>query len=201
MNHALDGLPTFSALPKAKEALLRGSIEIAPSVEYVERAYDDAKYGGWSKRPFMDALIPSLLDPGMAPPGKHVMSLFVEYAASDLEGGWTAEKKAEFLEVVIDTLAAYSPNLRELIVHKHLNSPADIEQRFGITNGHIFHGELALHQIFFLRPSPGFARYKSPIPGLWMCGSSTHPGGCITGAPGRNAALELLGELRQGGEA
>jgi phytoene dehydrogenase-like protein len=201
VNLALDGLPTFTALPKGKEALLRGSIEIAPSVAYVERAYDDAKYGGWSRRPFMDALIPSLLDPGMAPPGKHVMSLFVEYAASDLEGGWTDAKKAEFLDVVIDTLAEYAPDLRERILHKHLNSPADIEQRFGITNGHIFHGELALHQIFFLRPSPGFARYKSPIPGLWMCGSSTHPGGCITGAPGRNAALELLGELRQGAQA
>jgi len=198
VNLALAGLPTFTALPKGKEALLRGSIEIAPSIDYLEQAYDDAKYGGWSRRPFMDALIPSLLDPGMAPPGKHVMSLFVEYASSELEGGWTSEKKAEFLEVVIDTLSEYAPNLSELIVHRHINTPDDIEKTFGITSGHIFHGELALHQIFFLRPAPGWAQYRTPIKNLWMCGSSTHPGGCITGAPGRNAAMELLREDREG---
>jgi phytoene dehydrogenase-like protein len=194
VNLALDGLPTFTSMPRGKEALLRGSIEIAPSIDYVEQAYDDAKYGGWSRRPFMDALIPSLLDPGMAPPGKHVMSLFVEYASSELEGGWTDAKKAEFLEVVIDTLSQYAPDLREKILHKHINTPDDLERTFGLSRGHIFHGELALHQIFFLRPAPGWAQYKTPIPNLWMCGSSTHPGGCITGAPGRNAALELLRE-------
>jgi phytoene dehydrogenase-like protein len=192
VNLALSGLPHFTSLPKGKEALLRGSIEIAPSVDYVEQAYDDAKYGGWARRPFMDALIPSLLDPGMAPPGKHVMSLFVQYASSELEGGWTDEKKAQFLDVVIDTLSIYAPNLRELIIHKHINTPHDLEQRFGLTSGHIFHGELALHQIFFLRPAPAFAQYRTPIQNLWMCGSSTHPGGCITGAPGRNAAVEIL---------
>jgi phytoene dehydrogenase-like protein len=192
VNLALSGLPTFTSMPKGKEALLRGSIEIAPSMDYVEQAYDDAKYGGWSRRPFMDALIPSLLDPGMAPPGKHVMSLFVQYASSSLEGGWTDEKKAQFLEVVIDTLSQYAPNLRDLILHKHINTPHDLEQTFGLTGGHIFHGELALHQIFFLRPSPGWAQYRTPVKNLWMCGSSTHPGGCITGAPGRNAALEIL---------
>ena len=198
VNLALSGLPTFTSLPKGKEALLRGSIEIAPSIDYVEQAYDDAKYGGWSRRPFMDALIPSLLDPGMAPPGKHVMSLFVEYASSDLEGGWTPEKKAQFLEVVIDTLAEYAPDLRDLILHKHINTPHDLEQTFGITSGHIFHGELALHQLFFLKPAAGFAQYRTPIHNLWMCGSSAHPGGCITGAPGRNAALELLREDQAG---
>jgi phytoene dehydrogenase-like protein len=201
VNLALDGLPRFTALPKGKEALLRGSIEVAPSIDYLERAYDDAKYGGWSKRPFMDALIPSLIDPTMAPPGKHVMSLFVQYASSELEGGWTVEKKAQFLDVVIDTLSEYAPNLRELIVHKHINTPADIEQTFGITGGHIFHGELALHQLFFLRPAPGWAQYKTPIANLWMCGSSTHPGGFITGAPGRNAALEMLRDEREGRSA
>ncbi|MEZ4294404.1 MAG: NAD(P)/FAD-dependent oxidoreductase [Polyangiaceae bacterium] len=198
VNLALDGLPTFRAIPKGKEALLRGSIEIAPSIDYVEQAYDDAKYGGWARRPFMDALIPSLLDPGMAPPGKHVMSLFVEYASSELEGGWTAEKKAQFLEVVIDTLAEHAPDLREKIVHKHINTPDDLQRTFGLTHGHIFHGELALHQIFFLRPAPGWAQYRTPIKNLWMCGSSTHPGGCITGAPGRNAAIELLRDYQTG---
>ncbi len=192
VNLALDRLPSFPSIPAEKSALLRGSIEIAPSVEYLEKAYDDAKYGGWAKRPFMDALIPSLLDPGMAPPGKHVMSLFVEYASSELEGGWTAERKAEFLDVVVDTLSEYSPDLKDLIIDKHIMTPADLEERFGLTSGHIFHGELALHQIFFLRPTAPWSHYQSPIHNLWMCGSSTHPGGCITGAPGRNSALELL---------
>lgn len=198
VNLALDGLPRFTALPAGKEALLRGSIEIAPSIDYVEQAYDDAKYGGFSRRPFMDALIPSLLDPGMAPPGKHVMSLFVEYASSALEGGWTAAKKAEFLDVVIDTLAQYAPDLPGKILHKHINTPDDLEKSFGITSGHIFHGELALHQIFFLRPAPEWSQYRTPIRNLWMCGSSAHPGGCITGAPGRNAALAVLRDEREG---
>lgn len=198
VNLALDGLPRFTSLPRGKEALMRGSIEIAPSIDYVEQAYDDAKYGGWARRPFMDALIPSLLDPGMAPPGKHVMSLFVEYASSELEGGWTDEKKAQFLDVVIDTLAEYAPDLREKILHTHINTPHDLERTFGLTGGHIFHGELALHQIFFLRPAPGWAQYRTPIENLWMCGSSTHPGGCITGAPGRNAAIELLRDWKGG---
>jgi phytoene dehydrogenase-like protein len=192
VNLALDGLPEFSSLPRGKLALLRGSIEIAPSVDYLERAYDDAKYGGWSRKPFMDALIPSLIDPGMAPPGKHVMSLFVQYASSDLEGGWNEEKKAQFLDVVIDTLAEYAPNLKDIILHKHIMTPWDLENTFGLTSGHIFHGELALQQLFFLRPSPQWSNYRTPIRNLYMCGSSTHPGGCITGAPGRNAAQAIL---------
>ena len=192
VNLALDGLPTFRSLPRGKEALLRGSIEIAPSVDYVERAYDDAKYGGWSTRPFMDALIPSLLDPGMAPPGKHVMSMFVQYASSDLEGGWTEEKRAQFLDVVIDTLAEHAPDIRSKILHKHINTPHDLQKTFALSGGHIFHGELALHQLFFLRPSATTAQYRTPVRNLWMCGASTHPGGCITGAPGRNAAAEIL---------
>ena len=146
----------------------------------------------------MDALIPSLLDPGMAPPGKHVMSLFVQYASSELEGGWTPEKKAQFLEVVLDTLEEHAPGLRGLVLHQHINTPDDLEKTFGIQSGHIFHGELALHQLFFLRPAPGWAQYRTPIANLWMCGSSTHPGGCITGAPGRNAALSILREDREG---
>ena len=194
VNLALDGLPTFSAIPKDKQMLMRGSIEIAPSVDYLEQAYDDAKYGGWARAPFMDALIPSLLDPGMAPPGKHVMSLFVEYASSQLEGGWTEPRKQEFLQVVIDTLAQYSPDLKDKIIHKHIMTPDDLERVFGLTHGHIFHGELSLHQLLFLKPSPQWAQYRTPVRNLWMCGSSTHPGGCITGAPGRNAAMELLKE-------
>ena len=197
VNLALDGLPDFPAIPKSKRALLRGSIEIAPSVDYLERAYDDAKYGGWSKRPFMDALMPSLLDPGMAPPGKHIMSLFVQYADADLKGGWTDEKKAEFLDVVVDTLSEHSPDIKDKILHKHIMTPDDLERVFGLTGGHIFHGELTLPQLFFMRPSPQWANYRTPIKDLWMCGSSCHPGGCITGAPGRNAALEILAEVKE----
>ena len=196
VNLALDGLPEFPCIPKSKRALLRGSIEIAPSTQYLEQAYDDAKYGGWAKRPFMDALMPSLLDPGMAPPGKHIMSLFVQYADRDLKGGWTDDKKAEFLEVVIDTLSEHSPDLRDKLLHKHIMTPLDLEQRFGLTGGHIFHGELTLPQLFFLKPSPQWANYRTPIDDLWMCGSSCHPGGCITGAPGRNAALALLADIK-----
>jgi len=192
VNLALDGLPAFTSLPKGKEALLRGSIEIAPSVEYLERAYDDAKYGGWARKPFMDALIPSLIDPGMAPPGKHVVSLFVQYASSDLEGGWNEQKKAQFLDVVVDTLAEYAPNLKDIILHKHIMTPWDIENIIGITSGHIFHGELALQQLFFLRPVPQWAKYRTPIHGYWQCGAGTHPGGGIMGGSGRLAALEIL---------
>lgn len=192
VNLALDALPTFSSLPRGKEALLRGSIEIAPSVDYLETAYDDAKYGGFSRRPFMDALIPSLLDPSMAPPGKHVMSLYVQYASAEIEGGWTPEKKAQFLDIVIDTLAEYAPDLKEKLLFKDIQTPHDLEQRFGLSGGHIFQGELALSQLFFLRPAPSWAGYRTPLRNYWMCGASTHPGGCITGAPGRNAALEIL---------
>ncbi|MBK8253619.1 MAG: NAD(P)/FAD-dependent oxidoreductase [Polyangiaceae bacterium] len=197
VNLALDGLPTFTSIPKGKEALYRGSIEIAPSIDYVEKAYDDAKYGGWSTRPFMDALIPSLLDPGMAPPGKHVMSLFVQYASSELEGGWNAEKRATFLDIVIDTLSQYSPDIKSKILFKHINTPDELERQFALSSGNIFQGELALHQLFFLKPVPTFAHYKSPIKHLWMCGASTHPGGCITGAPGRNAAMSLLRDFQE----
>jgi phytoene dehydrogenase-like protein len=120
------------------------------------------------------------------------MSLFVQYASSDLAGGWDEQKKAQFLDVVIDTLAEYAPNLKDIILHKHIMTPWDIENIIGITSGHIFHGELALQQLFFLRPSPQWSNYRTPIRNMYMCGSSTHPGGCITGAPGRNAAAAIL---------
>jgi phytoene dehydrogenase-like protein len=120
------------------------------------------------------------------------MSMFVQYASSDLEGGWNEQKKAQFLDVVVDTLAEYAPNLKGIILHKHIMTPWDIENIIGITSGHIFHGELALQQLFFLRPSPQWSNYRTPIRNMYMCGSSTHPGGCITGAPGRNAAFAIL---------
>ena len=172
---------------------LRGAISISPSIDYLERAYDEAKYGRFSRRPYVDVVIPSLTDPTMAPPGKHVMSCFVQYAPYELtEGSWD-DKRDAFGDTVIDTLAEYAPNLRDIILHKQVLTPLDLEREFGLTEGNIFQGELTLEQLFFARPVPGWAQYKTPIRNLWMCGSATHPGGGIMGAPGRNAALRILG--------
>jgi len=191
VNLALDGLPDFKAMP-GPGAHLRGAISISPSVEYMERAYDEAKYGRFSRRPYIDMVIPSLTDPSVAPPGKHVMSCFVQYAPYNLkEGNWD-EKRDEFGDTVIDTIAEHAPNIRELIRDRQVLTPLDLEREFGLSEGNIFQGELTLEQLFFLRPAPGWAQYRTPIKNLYMCGSATHPGGGIMGAPGRNAALQLL---------
>ncbi len=191
VNLALDGLPQFTCLPNTTRHL-RGAISISPSLDYLERAYDDAKYGEFSRNPYMDIIFPSMIDPGMAPPGKHVMSVFVQYAPYHLNGGWTDAKRAAFGEAVISTLERYAPNLRSLILHKQVLTPADIEQITGLSEGNIFQGELALEQLFFLRPAPKWADYRTPVAGYWQCGSGTHPGGGIMGASGRLAALEIL---------
>ena len=167
-------------------------MSISPSVDYLERAYDDAKYGEFSSRPYMDVIIPSLIDPGMAPPGKHVMSCFVQYAPFKLNGGWNDEKREAFGDTVIDTLSEYAPNLRSAIIHRQVITPQDMEDEFGLTGGNIFHGELSLQQLFFLRPAPRWADYRTPVRGFYLCGSGTHPGGGICGGPGRLAALEIL---------
>ena len=196
VNLALDGLPNFKCLPGVGEHL-RGAISFSPAVDYMERAYDDAKYGRFSRRPYIDTIIPTLVDPSMAPPGKHVMSCFVQYAPYHLaEGEWDDEAREAFGETVIDTIAERAPNIRDLILHKQVLTPLDIERDFGLTEGNIFQGELSLEQLFFNRPVPGWARYRTPIKDLWMCGSATHPGGGIMGAPGRIAALELLGSSK-----
>jgi phytoene dehydrogenase-like protein len=200
VNLALDALPEFTFLegggsyrsPLLANAL-RGAVSISPSVEYLERAYDDAKYGEFSRNPYMDIVIPSMIDPGMAPPGKHVMSVFVQYAPSTITGGWDNFKRDAFGNAVIDAIAQFAPNIRNIIVEKQVLTPADIERITGLTEGNIFQGELALHQLFFLRPAPGWAQYRTPVRGLWQCGSGTHPGGGIMGAGGRLAALEILG--------
>ncbi|MFN2633263.1 MAG: phytoene desaturase family protein [Thermoanaerobaculia bacterium] len=195
VNLALDGLPEFRSLPGAGRHL-RGAISISPSIEYMERAYDDAKYGRFSRRPYMDVVIPSLTDPSIAPPGKHVMSCFVQYAPYHLkEGHWDDQREA-FGDAVIDALAMHAPNIRNHILHRQVLTPLDIERIFGLTEGNIFQGELTLEQLFFLRPAPGWAQYRTPIRGLYMCGAATHPGGGIMGAPGRNAASVLLGDSR-----
>jgi phytoene dehydrogenase-like protein len=196
VNLALDGLPNFKSLP-GDGPHLRGAISISPSVEYMERAYDDAKYGRYSRRPYIDIVIPSLTDPSVAPPGKHVMSCFVQYAPYHLKEGTWDEKRDEFGDTVISTLSDHAPNLRNIILHRQVLTPLDIERKFGLSEGNIFQGELSLEQLFFLRPVPGWAQYRTPIRNLYMCGSATHPGGGIMGASGRNAAQKILSEWKR----
>ena len=187
VNLALDGLPNFTSLP-GPGPHLRGAVSISPSVDYMERAYDDAKYGRYSRRPYIDIVIPSLTDPSIAPAGKHVMSCFVQYAPYHLkEGSWDDHREA-FGDTVINTLAEHAPNIKDLILHRQVLTPLDLEREWGLTEGNIFQGELTLEQLFFLRPAPGWARYRTPVRNLYMCGSATHPGGGIMGAPGKNAA-------------
>jgi phytoene dehydrogenase-like protein len=195
VNLALSELPNFTCLPGAGPHL-RGAISISPSIDYLERAYDDAKYGEVSRRPYMDIVIPSMIDPSMAPPGKHVMSIFVQYVPYKVNGGWTDARREAFGDAVIDTLAQYAPNIKSAILHRQVITPHDIERIVGISEGNIFHGELALEQMFFLRPVPGWAQYATPVDGLYQCGSGTHPGGGVMGASGRNAAMAILKAAR-----
>ena len=192
VNLALDAAPELACKPGLGRHLA-GAISISPNVDYLEQAYDDAKYGDFSRRPYIDVIIPSMIDPGMAPPGKHVMSCFVQYAPYELRQGTWPEQRDALGDVVIDTLSDYFPNLKDIILHRQVVTPLDIEQMTGLTQGNIFQGELSLSQLFFLRPAPGYAQYKTPISGYYQCGSGTHPGGGITGAPGRLAAAVILG--------
>jgi len=195
VNLALDGLPEFRARPGAGPHL-QGAISISPSVDYMQQAYDDAVHGDFSRRPYLDIVIPSLSDPSVAPAGKHVMSCFVQYAPYHLRHGAWDERRDEFGNTVLDTLAEHAPNIREILLHMQVLTPLDLEREFGLTEGNIFQGEMSLEQMFFMRPVPGWARYRTPIPHLYMCGSATHPGGGIMGAPGRNAAREVLRDHR-----
>ncbi len=193
VNLALDRFCDFTSRP-GDGPHVRGDIAIAPGIDYLEQAYDDAKYGAFSRRPYLNVVIPSLVDPTVAPPGKHVMSIFVQYAPYQLAAGpeqWPAQREA-FGDAVIDTLAEYCPTLKESICYRQVLTPWDLEQDFGLTEGNIFHGELSLEQLLFLRPAAGWSRYRTPVPGLWMCGSGTHPGGGVMGAPGELAAKSLL---------
>jgi phytoene dehydrogenase-like protein len=194
VNLALDGLPEFTSFPGEGDHL-RGAISISPSIEWMERAYDDAKYGRHSRQPYIDVVIPTLVDPSMAPPGKHVMSCFVQYAPYHLEEGavWDDAMRESFGDAVVQTLGRFAPNLPNLILHRQVLTPLDLETMFGLSEGNIFQGELSLEQLFWTRPVPGWARFRTPVRNLWLCGSSVHPGGGIMGAPGRLAALEVLG--------
>ncbi|HMD34508.1 MAG TPA: NAD(P)/FAD-dependent oxidoreductase [Vicinamibacterales bacterium] len=193
VNLALDGLPDFTARP-GKGIHLRGAVSISPSVDYMERAYDQAKYGEFSRRPYIDMVIPTLTDPSVAPAGQHILSCFVQYAPYKLANGTWDEQRDAFGDTVIDTIAEYAPNIRDIILHRQVLTPLDLEREFGLTEGNIFQGELTLEQLFFARPVPGWAQYNTPIRSLWMCGSATHPGGGIMGAPGRNAVRRILGQ-------
>jgi phytoene dehydrogenase-like protein len=205
VNLALDALPNFTCMP-GPGPHLRGAISVSPSIDYMERAYDDAKYGDFSRRPYIDMVIPSLTDPSVAPPGKHVMSCFVQYAPYELRRDpgtgsrepdpllWDQQREA-FGDAVINAIADYAPNIKDIILHRQVLTPLDIERTFGLTEGNIFQGELTLEQLFFLRPVPGWARYSTPIDRLYLCGSATHPGGGIMGAPGKNAADRIVKEV------
>jgi phytoene dehydrogenase-like protein len=195
VNLALDGLPDFTCL-RGEGAHLRGAISISPSVDYMEQAYDQAKYGRYSRRPYIDIVIPSLTDPSVAPPGQHVMSCFVQYAPYHLEEGTWDDQCEGFGDTVINTIAEFAPNIWDHILHRQILTPLDLERDFGLSEGNIFQGELTLEQLFFLRPAPGWAGYRTPIRRLYLCGSATHPGGGIMSAPGRNAALTVIKDLK-----
>ena len=193
VNLAVDRLPEFACRP-GDGPHLYGDVAIAPSVRYLEKAYDQAKYGDFSERPYINMVVPTLLDPTMAPPGKHVISCFVQYAPYDIKEGapnWP-QRREDFGDAVVDTLSEYIPGLKDSILHRQVLTPWDMEQEYGLTEGNIFHGELSLEQLLYLRPVAGYAKYKTPVQGLWMCASGTHPGGGIMGASGEMAAKAIL---------
>jgi len=197
VNIALDGLPEFPALPEGSPCI-RGDLHFTDTIERMERAYDDWKAGRWSADPFLDAMIPTTLDPTMAEEGKHFMSCFVQYCPPKVEGrDWTDADRDAFAETVVSQIADYSPGFRDRIIHMEVRTPRELEAEVGLTEGNIFQGELTFDQLLFNRPVPGYAQYRSPIDGLYLCGSSTHPGGGVMGAPGRNAAAEILRDLRK----
>ncbi len=198
MNVALSELPDFPCRPGKDLQPHHGSgIIIGPTVSYLERAYLDARVYGWSREPVVEMLIPTTLDPALAPPGRHVASLFVQHVAPHLPDGrsWD-EAKDEFADLVIDTVTKHAPNFKSSVIARQALSPLDLERRFGMVDGDIFHGQLSLDQLFSMRPVLGHADYRMPMPGLYLCGSGAHPGGGVTGAPGHNAAHEILRDLR-----
>jgi phytoene dehydrogenase-like protein len=197
LNIALDGVPEWPALGD-NNPLRFGDMHFVDSLERLERAYDDWKNGMWSRDPYVDLLIPSLTDPTMAPPGKHFMSVFVQYVPPKVKGkDWTDEDRDAFGKVVIDQIARHSPNFKDLILHTEVRTPRELEAEVGLTEGNIFQGELTMDQLMFNRPFPGYAQYRGPVKGMYMCGSGTHPGGGVMAAPGANAAREILADMKR----
>ena len=198
MNLALAELPSFTALPGHAAAEHHGAgIVIAPSLAYMERAYLDARLTGWSAAPIIEMLIPSTLDDSLAPTGRHVASLFCQHVAPKLPDGrsWDDERETA-ADLMIDTVNSYAPGFKASVIARQILSPLDLEREFGLIGGDIFHGRLSLDQLYSARPVLGHADYRSPVPGLYMCGASTHPGGGVTGAPGHNAAREMIRDFR-----
>ncbi len=195
VNFALSGLPTFRCLPAGTTDQFRGMVSISPSLDYLELAYDDAIDGRFSREPYIDMGFPSYIDPSVAPPGKHVMACFVQYAPYELADGTWDDQREAFGDTVQSAIARYAPDFPDLVLHRQVLTPLDIERTFGLTEGNIFQGELLLEQLFSGRPMLG-AGYRTPLRDLWLCGSSTHPGGAISGAPGRNAAVAVLRSRR-----
>jgi phytoene dehydrogenase-like protein len=197
VNLAISELPDFGAMPGTEPGPQHPEFILSPSVEYVERAWDDAKYGRPSERPMLDCVIPTTKDPTLAPAGSHVLTAFVQYAPSELAvGTWDQEREA-LGDRVLDTIAEYAPNIKDAVLHRDVLTPLDLERRFGLLGGNIFHGEMALDQLFSLRPAPQSAAYRTPLRGLYLCGSGTHPGGGVMGAPGANAARVVARDLRR----
>jgi phytoene dehydrogenase-like protein len=192
INLALNGLPEFRAFPGAPGPHHRATMHICPNIEYVERAWDDAKYGRPSERPLLELTVPTMYDPSLAPPGKHIMGIFLQYAPYTLREGTWDELREPFGDRVVALIDEYAPGFSSLIEHRQVLSPLDLERRFGITGGNIFHGEMSLDQMFVMRPVAGWARYRTPVKGLFLCGSGAHPGGGVMGAPGYNCAREMM---------
>ena len=192
INLALNGLPEFTAYPGAPGPHHKATMHICPSIEYVERAWDDAKYGRASQRPLLELTIPTVYDASLAPPGKHIMGIYLQYAPYTLRQGTWDDLREPFGDRVISLIEEYAPNIRQIVEHRQVLSPLDLERRFGITGGNIFHGEMSLDQMFVMRPVAGWARYRTPVAGLYLCGSGAHPGGGVMGAPGFNCAREML---------
>jgi phytoene dehydrogenase-like protein len=196
VNLALSGLPDFTALKNGNSVALTGRVQISPGIDYLERAFDESKYGDFSKQPYLEITIPSLTDPSLAPTGQHVMSVYMQYAPYKLKGDWNTQR-GPLGETVVKTIAQYAPNLPGLILAKQIITPKDLEDTYGLTSGQIFHGELALDQFFTMRPLLDWARYRTPIANLYLCGSGTHPGAGLTGGSGANAAREILKDLKR----
>jgi phytoene dehydrogenase-like protein len=196
INLALDGLPNFTAINNGSSSALAGRIQISHGIDYLERAFDESKYGAFSQKPYLEVTIPSLADPSLAPPGKHVMSIYMQYAPYKLKGDWNAQRGA-LGDAVVNALAEYAPGLPGLVLEGQIITPKDLEDTYGLTGGHIFHGELALDQFFTMRPLLDWARYRTPIANLYLCGSGTHPGAGLTGGSGANAAREILKDLKK----
>ena len=189
VNFALDGLPTFGDLDGSQ---FRGFTNIGPSMDYLERAFDDAKYGWYSQNPYIDCAIQSTIDADMAPPGKHVLSCFIQYTPYKLrESDWDSEKE-NLGDTVQRTLERFFPGFGDLVLQREVRTPLDIERTVGLSEGNIFAGEFFAPQMFFFRPAPGWSQYRTPIDGYYQCGSGTHPGGCVMGAPGKLAAGQIL---------